>query len=57
MGTKESLELKTSSLGVCLTKIAVGGQMKAQEKKDAAKKAKAFCGVTLGMFRISFHFT
>ena len=37
-------------------KIAVGGQTKAQEKKDAAKKVKAFCGVTLGMFRISFHF-
>ena len=53
---KESSELKTSSLGVHLTKIAVGGQTKAQEKKDAAKKAKAFRRITLGMFRISFHF-
>ena len=53
---KESSELKTSSLGAHLTKIAVGGQTKAQEKKDAAKKAKAFHGITLGMFRISFHF-
>ena len=53
---KEISEPKTSSLGARLTKIAVGGQTKAQEKKDAAKKAKAFRGVTLGMFRISFHF-
>ena len=53
---KESSELKISSLGVCLTKIAVGGQTKAQEKKGTAKKAKAFRGVTLGMFCISFHF-
>ena len=53
---KESSELKISSLGVGLTKIAVGGQTKAQEKKGAAKKAKAFHGVTLGMFCISFHF-
>ena len=44
------------SLGVCLTKIAVGGQTKVQEKKDVAKKAKAFCGETLGMYLISFHF-
>ena len=35
-------------------KIAVGGQTKVQEKKDGAKKAKAFCGVMLGMFIISF---
>ena len=53
---KESSEPKISSLGARLMKIAVGGQTKAQEKKDAAKKAKAFRGVTLGMFRISFHF-
>ena len=39
---KESSDLKTTSLGACLMKIAVGGQTKAQEKKDAAKKAKAF---------------
>ena len=53
---KESLDLKTTSLGVHLMKIAVGGQTKVQEKKDVAKKAKAFHGVTLGMFLISFHF-
>ena len=53
---KESSELKTSSLGVLLMKITVGGQTKAQEKKDVAKKAKAFHGVMLGMFLISFHF-
>ena len=44
------------SLGVRLTKITVGGLTKAQEKKDAAKKAKVFRGVTLGMFLISFLF-
>ena len=54
--TKESSELKTMSLGVCLTKIAVGGQTKVQEKKNVAKKVKVFCGVTLGMYLISFHF-
>ena len=53
---KESLELKTSSLGARLTKIAVEGQTKAQEKKDAAKKAKVFRGVTLGMFRIFYYY-
>ena len=53
---KENSEPKASSLGAHLTKIAVGGQTKAQEKKDVAKKAKAFRGVTLGMFCISFHF-
>ena len=53
---KENLEPKTSSLGARLMKIAVAGQTKAQEKKNVAKKAKAFRRVTLGMFRISFHF-
>ena len=42
------------SSGVRLTRIAVGGQTKAQEKKEAAKKAKALCGVTLGRFLSPF---
>ena len=51
---KESSELRTSSSGARLTRIAVGGQTKAQEKKEAAKKAKALRGVTLGMFLSPF---
>ena len=51
---KEGLDLKTVSSGVCLTRIAVRGQTKAQEKKEAAKKAKALRGVMLGMFLSPF---
>ena len=46
--------MKTMQSGVCLTRIAVGGPTKAQEKKEAAKKAKAFRGVTLSMFLFLF---
>ena len=35
-------------------RIAVGGPIKAQEEKEAAKKAKAFRGVTLSMFFFLF---
>ena len=51
---KEGSELKTAPSGACLTRIAVRGQTKAQEKKEAAKKAKALRGVTLGMFLSPF---
>ena len=51
---KEGSDLKTVSSGACLTRIAVGGQTKAQEKKEAAKKAKALRGVTLGRFLSPF---
>ena len=51
---KEGSDLKTVSLGARLTRIAVGGQTKAQEKKEAAKKAKSLCGVTLGRFLSPF---
>ena len=51
---KEGSDLKTVSSGVRLTRIAVGGQTKAQEKKEAAKKAKALCRVMLGMFLSPF---
>ena len=51
---KEGSELKTAPSGARLTRIAVGGQTKAQEKKDAAKKAKALRGVMLGMFLSPF---
>ena len=46
--------MKTVSSGARLTRIAVGGQTKAQEKKEAAKKAKALRRVTLGMFLFPF---
>ena len=42
------------SSGARLTRIAVGGQTKAQEKKEATKKAKALRGVMLGMFLSPF---
>ena len=51
---KESSELRMSSSGARLLRIAVGGQTKVQEKKEAAKKVKALCGVTLGMFLSPF---
>ena len=51
---KEGLDLKTVSLGARLMRIAVGGQTKAQEKKEAAKKAKALRGVMLGRFLSPF---
>ena len=51
---KEDSELKTAPSGVRLTRIAVGGPTKVQEKKEAAKKAKAFHGVTLSMFFFLF---
>ena len=51
---KEGLELKTAPSGAHLMRIAVGGQTKVQEKKEAAKKAKALCGVKLGMFLSPF---
>ena len=51
---KEGSDLKTVSLGARLTRIAVGGQTKAQEKKEVAKKAKALRGVTLGRFLSPF---
>ena len=51
---KEGSELKTTPSGARLTRIAVRGQTKAQEKKEAAKKAKALHGVMLGMFLSPF---
>ena len=51
---KEGSEMKTVPSGARLTKIAVGGPIKAQEKKEAAIKAKAFRGVTLSMFFFLF---
>ena len=51
---KEGLEMKTTSLGARLMRIAVGGPIKVQEEKEAAKKAKAFRGVTLSMFFFLF---
>ena len=51
---KEGSEMKTVPSGARLTKIAVGGPTKAQEKKEAAIKAKAFHGVTLSMFFFLF---
>ena len=53
--TKEGSDSKAILLGVRLMRIAAGGPTKAQEKKEAAKKAKALCGVTQGMF-LSPHF-
>ena len=52
--TKEGLEMKTTPSGARLTRIAVGGPTKVQEKKEAAKKAKAFRGITLSMFFFLF---
>ena len=46
--------MKTAPLGVRLMRIAIGGLTKAQEKKEAAKKAKVFRGVTLSMFFFLF---
>ena len=51
---KEGSEMKTAPSGAHLMRIAVGGPTKAQEKKEAAKKAKAFCGITLSMFFFLF---
>ena len=51
---KEGSELKTAPSGARLRRITVGGQTKAQEKKEATKKAKVLCGVTLGMFLSPF---
>ena len=51
---KEGLEMKTTPSGARLMRIAVGGPTKVQEKKEAAKKAKAFHGVTLSMFFFLF---
>ena len=51
---KEGSDLKTVSSGAHLMRIAIGGQTKAQEKKEAAKKAKALRVVTLGMFLSPF---
>ena len=52
--TKEGSEMKTVLSGARLMRIAIGGPTKAQEKKEAAKKAKAFRGVTLSMFFFLF---
>ena len=46
--------MKTVPSGARLMRIAIGGPTKAQEKKEAAKKAKVFHGVTLSMFFFLF---
>ena len=51
---KESSESKAMLSGARLTRIATGGQTKALEKKEAAKKVKAFHRVMLGMFLSPF---
>lgn len=47
---KESSEGKGGSSATHHTATVAGGRTKAQEKKEAAKKAKAFDRVTLGRF-------
>lgn len=41
---KDSLEGKGVSIRMCHTKSAVGAQMKAQEKKEVAKKQMCYTG-------------
>lgn len=46
----EGSEGKGVSLGTHCVMILAGGQMKVQEKKEAAKRVKVLHGVTLSMF-------
>ena len=52
--SKEGSEGKGVTSGMQHLKTVTGGRAKAQEKKEAAKKVKAFHRVTLGMFLFLF---
>ena len=48
--SKEGLEGKGVTTGMCRSKTVAGGKVKVQEKEEVMKKVKAFYGVTLGTF-------